>query len=211
MKKRYLFLFPICLLLSGCFEIKITKESHDAGLYSNGSQIYGTFSYGNYSGSSINKEGKTAIEITSKNDISSLGFANEEAVKNYFIDGSDMISSITQYSEISMNRNGLRIGDAKKEIRGSMTFILNRMVSAIEIEAYPFFITHDTLEEQELVVDQDVRLDVNGLGFLNVSSELNEGEVTTTKCGFALTEQTNQFTITCGPNRAIISKIIFYC
>ena len=210
MNKRSLLIIPICLLLSGCFDIKLTKESHDAGLYSNGTQIYGTFSYGSYSGLSIDKEGKTAVEVNSKIDITTLGFSDAEAVKNYLIDNEGIITSVSQYSELAMNNKGLRIGDAKKEIRGSLTLTLSRPVSAVEIVAYPFSTTHDTLHESELVVDQDVRLDVNSLGFLSVSSELNENEVIATTCGFALNGSTQTIQITCGPNRAVISKLIFY-
>ena len=104
--------------------------------------------------------------MNSKIDITTLGFSDAEAVKNYLIDNEGIITSVSQYSELAMNNKGLRIGDAKKEIRGSLTLTLSRPVSAVEIVAYT--------------------------------------------CGFALNGSTQTIQITCGPNRAVISKLIFY-
>ena len=210
MKKTKIVLLPILFCLTGCLSIEFNKNSHEEGLFGASGQINGNFSYGPYSGESFEKSSYTASEITSKISTGTLEFNNAEDIKNYFYDTDGILSSIDDFSYVARNFNGFRIGDAKKELRGSITFTLTKAVSAIEIEAYPFVIEHDDLSgESTTLIDQDVQLDVNGLGFIKVNSTF-EGEATTTTCSYKLATPTDNIKITCGPNRAVISKIIFY-
>lgn len=212
MKKTKLVLLPLVFCLTGCLSIRITKESHEEGLFGDsGQMIVGDFSYAPYSGGSFEKTEYTASEITSKISTSTLEFNNEEDIKNYFYDTDGMISSIIEFSYVARNYHGFRIGDAKKDLRGEITFNLTKTVSAVEIEAYPFIIDHDDLSgASKTLIDEDVQLEVNNLGFLKVNSTFEE-EPTTTVCSYKLSTPTENIKITCGRNRAVISKIIFYC
>ena len=210
MKKSKLIILPIVLCLTGCFKFEITKNPHDGGLFGqSGEQILGDFSYEEYNGGSFEKGSYSNSVITSKIDTSTMEFKTPEDIKDYFYDNDSIINSIENFSYVARNNKGFRIGDAKKELRGAITFNLSRPVAAVEIEAYPFVIEHDDLNESETVVDQDVQLSVNDLGFIKVNSAF-ENEIVPTVCSYKLSSSSDNIKIVCGPNRAVISKITFY-
>ena len=208
--KKIIYLFPICLLISGCLDVKFDKQSHEPGLFNGSSQIYGERSYGSYTVESFDKAGMSTYEVRCKTDPSTLDLASAEEIKNYLIDEENFITNISSFNSLAKNRNGLRIGDAKVDILGSLKFETSQNVKAIEVFAYPFSIYHDTLETSEFVVDQDVRVQVNSLGYITLDSTATEETVSLQNCAFKLSEPTNNILIEVGPNRAVIQKIIFY-
>lgn len=208
--KKIISLLPICLLISGCLDVKFDKQSHEPGLFNGSSHIYGERSYGSYTPESFDKTTMPMAEVRAKTDPSTLDFTNNEDVKNYLIDESNFITNVLSFNSLAMNRNGLRIGDAKVDIIGRLNIETSQPVKALEIFAYPFSIYHDTLETSEFVVDQDVRIQANSLGFITLDSTATEETVQLQNCAFKLGEPTNNILIETGPNRAIIQKINFY-
>ena len=190
--------------------MKLQDESHEQGLFSNDVPVNGNYSYKEYSFESVDLSSLSKKTLKMHTDITSSKLSTNDELKAYISDEFSFVTSYENIKEVSKNVKGLRIGDAKDLLLGELTIKTSSNFKAVEIICEPYSTYVETLESTDLVVDQNVKLGIDNLGFQDVNTLLNDGEVMESYLTFNFAEPTNELNLICGPQRAIIKEINFY-
>jgi len=215
MKKAYLLLLPVILILSACQSVAFgyTNSSHEGGWdYSYVSSSSVSYSY--RSNDSLNNTGLNKAEMTFVNiDQSSTNISDVEKIKSFINMDQDILESIANPYYFSTKENAyVFLGVESSYITGEITFNFTQDIKNIEITAKPYNYEKVIVEGSSFVVDENVALSVNNSGFIKLERNINveERSVASSTCSFALSTPSKAIRLQAGANRAILEKIVLY-
>lgn len=220
MKKVKFLVLPLLLCLTGCqtFEVGYDEFEHDKGLDKSVSgNSYSAITYSYYGGDqyAINTNLETANITFAGINTNDSNVTDIEKLNSYVVsDKENFFETIENPYNVGTNEEfGLYLGVSSTYAHGEMTLVLNKDIKNIEIVATPYYFYRDAWNEEELVVDQDSAISVNGSPFIRLSTSVNEaGVVNETTCKYQnyASENKNKVTLRVGPTKAFIKKITLY-
>lgn len=216
MKKLFL-LLPI-LLLTGCQDMKVgfLNESHEAGLdHSISSSSNGKVdSYNFIQNMALDNTNLTKAVLTFNDIISSSSDIKDLEVINSFINiDQEVTVEAKGASYFSTKEEGYAfIGADSSYVDGYLAINFGVAIKNIEIKARPYSYIKTAFNEETLVIDHEVAICVNDLGYIKLNESANEEETkaVTSTCSFALNEASQEIVIKVGKRRAVIEEIDLY-
>jgi len=219
MKNYRLLLIPIVFLVTACQQVDFgyTDEQHSKGWdHSNetSSQLGRVESYSYRKDDTLDNNGLTQANITFK-DItqSETNVQDVEKIKSYVNIDRDIFDHVENPLYFSTKAEGFAfLGADSTYVDGEITFHFNQEIKNIEITARQYNYVKTSFNEDQFVVDENVALSVNDLGYIKVNGEKNEETqtVASTTCSFHLATPSTSINIKAGPYRAILEKITLY-
>ena len=219
MKKSRLLLLPIIFLLSSCKEVGFgyTNEQHEKGWdhsVESTSQLGKVDSYSYRSNDILDNSGLTKANMTFTNIKESVtNLQDYEKIKSYVNIDKDIFDYAYNPLYFSTKEEGyVFLGADSTYVDGEITFVFTQDIKNVEITAKQYSHLKTSFNEEQFIVDQNVAISVNDLGYIRINGEVDNENLTvaSTKVSFHLDSPSKSITLKVGQYRAILEKIVLY-
>ena len=213
--KKVVFLLPIALLMTSCFNVTFVSEQHSAGIEGGGSisQNAHTESYTFFSGDPITTEGKSTATLTFASNSGESLISAERVNELANCDVDSLFTGAVEASNVGTREGAwLFVGAQTSYNDGYLTLAFTTPIKDIQIEAAPYYYINQAWNEDSLEIDKDVCIAVNTSNYIKLSSATNtEGTaVNSTFCRYHFLESQSQIKIKVGGARAFLKNITLY-
>ena len=223
MKKSLLLLVPALLCLASCQEFKVGIDggSHRSGLDRSDSVQSSNVpadSYRTFGGDTFKVDDASKVELTFGNFTDNLSNIEDINIINSFIIASEenIFSTVEAPKYVgTKEEQGLFLGADSRYADGYLTFAFSKDIKYVEITATPYYYINTAWNGDDLVVDEEVGISVNGSLYVPLASTLNSetNNVKETVCKYDVSnksEDKNKVSLRVKQRRVFLKKIALY-
>ena len=223
MKKSLLLLVPALLCLTSCQEFKVGIDGgyHNSGLDKNNSTQSSNLpadSYRTFAGDTFDVGDTSKVELTFGNFTDNLSDIEDINIINSYINVSEenVFNTVEAPKYVgTKEEQGLFLGADSRYADGYLTFVFSKDIKYVEITATTYYYINTAWNGDDLVVDEEVGISVNGSLYVPLVSTLdNETKnVKETVCKYDVSnksEDKNKVSLRVKQRRAFLQKIALY-
>ena len=222
MKKSLLLLIPALMCLTSCQEFKVGL---DGGYHSSGldKSISGQNSsspadeYKTFGGDVFTTGDLASVELTFAGfDDNISDIKDIDAINSYVVSSvENVFVTVEAPSHVGTKEEGLFLGADSRYADGYLTFSFNKDIKYVIISATPYYYHNTAWNEDDLVVDENVGISVNGSLYVPLVSTIEQEtqKVKETLCKYDVSnkqEDKNKISLRVNQRRAFLQKITLY-